>query len=105
MPEYDINLFLFTVCKIWGFLTILHKIIRPSLNSEGDEGGHFILRVFLCLGICDSYFHICKYFTFLQEIKKKKKESEYMVNIKVVGSSKTVVNLYHYIVYIGKCSF
>jgi len=84
MPEYDINLFLFTVCKIWGFLTILHKIIGPSLNSEGDEGGHFILRVFLCLGICGSYFCICKYFTFLQQIKKK---SEHVVKIKVAGSS------------------
>jgi len=72
MPENDINLFLFTVCKIWGCLTILHKIIGTSQNSEGDEGGHFILRVILCLGKCGSYFRICKYFTFLQQIKKKK---------------------------------
>ena len=50
MPEYD-NLFLFTVCKIWGCLTILHKIIGTPLNSEGDEGADFILRVILCLVI------------------------------------------------------
>jgi hypothetical protein len=100
MPEYDINLFLFTVCKIWGYLTILPKIIGTSLNSEGDEGGHLILRVILCLVVISVFVNIS------HSCNKFKKKGEHMVKIKVVSSSNTVVNLYHYTAsYLGKCSF
>jgi len=49
---------------------------------------------------------ISRFVNISHSCKKLKKESEHTVKIKVVGSSKTVVNLYHYTAsHLGKCFF